>query len=167
MEQKKFGALAMIVLVSVLLISGCAVHSILETQSRQNMELTIKGIENNPDQYTIHAYQWPPGEVSAIVFDKKGDSRSIQNDGWTRVSSREQLSKVINQSRRNKYRRFFKIVGPDGYLYGYLLGGQQYVWIEAVGASTLKLYVLNWVPKRKSIYDPFDFSLTVGEGVAP
>ena len=79
----------------------------------------------------------------------------IENDGWTKVTSKEQLSKVIDRSKRNIYRQFFKIYGPDEAFYGYLLGGERYVWIQTVDANTLKVNSTNWSPVRGSRYDPF------------
>ena len=115
----------------------------------------MKDIQENHDKYIIHANEWPAGEVSAMVFDLKGDNRTIENDGWTKVTSKEQLSKLIDRSRRNIYRQFFKILGPNEEFYGYLLGGARYVWIQTVDANTLKVNSTNWVPDFGSRYDPF------------
>jgi len=155
MEIKRFIYVAVIGLISVLFISGCASQGRLRAESRIDATVAMKDIQENHDKYVIHANEWPAGEVSAIVFDPKGDNRTIENDGWTKVTSKEQLSKVIDRSKRNIYRQFFKIYGPDDAFYGYLLGGERYVWIQTIDANTLKVNSTNWSPVRGSRYDPF------------
>lgn len=157
MEKKILFYIAVIGLVWMLFISGCASQGRLRVQSGPDTAMAMKDIIENHDKYIIYANEWPAGEVSAIVFDPKGDNRTIENDGWTKVTSEEQLSKLIEWSRRLIYRQFFKILGADGQLYGYLLGGSQYVWIETIDNSTLKLNSINWVPNRRSRYDPFRY----------
>ncbi len=155
MESKRVFYIALIGLIWVLFISGCASQGRLRVQTTSDTATAMKDIIENHDKYIIHANEWPAGEVSAMVFDPKGDNRTIENDGWTKVTSKEQLSKLIERSRRLIYRQFFKIHGPDGQLYGYLLGGSEYVWIQTIDDSTLKLNSINWVPNRRSRYDPF------------
>ena len=155
MEKKRFIYLAVMGLISVLFISGCPSQGRLRVQYRSDTAVAMKDIQENHDKYIIHANEWPAGEVSAMVFDLKGDNRTIENDGWTKVTSKEQLSKLIDRSRRNIYRQFFKILGPNEEFYGYLLGGARYVWIQTVDANTLKVNSTNWVPDFGSRYDPF------------
>jgi hypothetical protein len=155
MERKRFIYLAVMGLIWVLFISGCVSQGRLRVQYRSDTAVAMKDIQENHDKYIIHANEWPAGEVSAMVFDLKGDNRTIENDGWTKVTSKEQLSKLIDRSRRNIYRQFFKILGPNEEFYGYLLGGARYVWIQTIDANTLKVNSTNWVPDFGSRYDPF------------
>jgi hypothetical protein len=155
MERKRFIYVVVMGLIGALLISACASQGRLRVQSGSDMAMAMKDIIENHDKYIIHANEWPAGEVSAMVFDPKGDNKIIENDGWTLVNSKEQLSKLIDRSRRLIYRQFFKILGPDGQLFGYLLGGSEYVWIQTIDDSTLKLNSINWVPYQRSRYDPF------------
>jgi hypothetical protein len=117
----------------------------------------LKDIEQDYDKYIIYANEWPTDEVSAIVFDPKDDNKTIETDGWTKVTSQEQLSKLITRSNRLIFRQFFKIVGPNDDFYGYLLGGPQYVWIKTVDDNTLKLVSSNWEPRVGDRYEPFRF----------
>ena len=155
MKRKRIVYVAVMALISVLFISGCLSQGRLRVQSRSNTTVAMKDIQENHDKYVIHANEWPAGEVSAIVFDPKDDNRTIENDGWTKVTSKEQLSKLIDRSKRNIYRQFFKIYGPNEEFYGYLLGGERYVWIQTIDANTLKVSSTNWSPVRGSRYDPF------------
>ena len=157
MENRRVFYIAVMGLIWVLFISGCASQGRLRVQTRSDTAMAMKDITENHDKYIIHANEWPAGEVSAMVFDPKGDNRTIENDGWTEVTTKEQLSMLIERSRRLVYRQFFKIIGPDGQLYGYLLGGSQYVWIQTIDDNTLKLNSINWVPGDKSRYDPFRY----------
>lgn len=156
MEKKGFVCLAVVSIISLSLISGCA-SGILRVQSGSDTKMFLKGIEENKDKYIIHANEWPDGEVSAIVFDPKDDNRTVENDGWTEVTSQEQLSKLIARSDRLFSRQFFNIVDPNDNFYGYLLGGEQYVWITIVDENTLKLHNARWSPAIQNRYDPFQF----------
>lgn len=157
MEKTEFAYLAVMAVISLSLMSGCASSGILRVQSGSATKAFLKDIEENYDRYIIHANEWPANEVSAIVFDPRDDNKTIENDGWTRVTSKEQLSKLITRSDRLIYRQFFRVVGPNDDFYGYLLGGPQYVWIETVDDNTLKLIDARWVPSRGNRYDPFQF----------
>ena len=155
MKRKKFICVSMVGLMGILFIFGCASYGGLRVQSRSDTSAAMRDIRENSDNYIIHANEWPAGEVSAIVFDPKGDNKTIQNDGWTEVTNQEQLSKLIDRSKRNIYLQFFEIYGPDEELYGYLLGGARYVWIQTIDANTLRVNSVNWVPIHGSRYDPF------------
>ena len=89
MEKKRFIYVAVMGLIWALVISGCASHGRLRVQSRSGIAAAVEDIKENYDKFVIHANEWPAGEVSAIVFDPKGDNRTIENDGWTKVTSRE------------------------------------------------------------------------------
>lgn len=155
MERKRFIYVALMGLIWALFISGCANQGRLRVQPRSGIAAAVEDIRENYDEFVIHANEWPAGEVSAIVFDPKGDNRTIQNDGWTKVTSREQLSKLVERSKRNIYRQLFKIYGPNDEYFGYLLGGQQYVFFKTIDANTLKVVSTNWTPDFGSRYDPF------------
>ena len=157
MEKKGCVCLALVSIISLLLIYGCASGGRLKVQSGSDTKVFLKDIEKNKDKYIIHANEWPAGEVAAIVFDPKDDNRTIENDGWTKVTSQEQLSNLIARSDRLIFRQFFKIVGSNDDLYGYLLGGERYVWIGVVDENTLKLHNTRWSPAKTSRYDPFHF----------
>jgi hypothetical protein len=155
--KKRIIYLGVMGLIWVLFIFGCASQGRLKVQSRSDTSAAMKDIRENDDKYIIHANEWPAGEVSAIVFDPKGDNRTIENDGWTKVTNKEQLSKLIDRSKRNIYLQFFKIYGPNEEFYGYLLGGSRYVWIQTIDANTLKVNSTNWAPDFGSRYDPFRY----------
>jgi hypothetical protein len=157
MEKQGFVCLAVASIISLSLISGCTNSAILRVQYGADTKAFLNNIGENYDKYIIHALEWPVDEASAIVFDPKGDNRTIENDGWTKVSTQEQLSKLIARSDRLISRQFFKIVGPNGDFYGYLLGGQQYVWIETINEDRLKLINARWSPAKEDRYYPFQF----------
>jgi hypothetical protein len=157
MEGIKVFFVAAMCLTWILFTSGCASQGRLKVQYRSDTTKAMMDIQENHNQYVIHANEWPAGEVSAIVFDPKGDDRTIENDGWTKVTSKEQLSKLIERSGRNIYRQLFKIYGPNEEFFGYLLGGERYVWIRTIDANTLKLISTNWSPDFGSRYDPFRY----------
>ena len=155
MGRKRFICVALMVLIWALFISGCANQGRLRTQPKSGIAAAVEDIKENYDEFVIHANEWPAGEVSAIVFDPRRDNRRIENDGWTEVTSKEQLSKLVDRSKRNIYRQFFKIYGPNDQFFGYLLGGERYVFFQTIDTNTLKVNSTNWVPDIGSRYDPF------------
>jgi len=157
MEKRGFICLAVASLISLSLISGCTNFAKLRVQYGADTKAFLENIEANYEEYTIHALEWPEGEVSAIVFDPKADNKTIENDGWTEVTGQEQLSKLIARSDRLIYRQFFKIIGPNDHFYGYLLGGERYVWIQTIDDHTLKLINARWSPAKEDRYYPFQF----------
>ena len=157
MEKRRFVYLAVVGLIAMLFTSACASSGILRVQSGSQANTFLNDIEKNYDKYIIHANEWPADEVSAIVFDPKDDNKTIETDGWTKVTSQEHLSKLIKRSNRLIFRQFFEIVGPNGDFYGHLLGGKQYVFIKTVDDTTLRLVSTNWEPTFADRYEPFRF----------
>jgi hypothetical protein len=155
--KKGFVWLAVVSLISLSLISGCTNSARLRVQYGADTKAFLNNIEPNYDKYVIHALKWPVDEVSAIVFDPKVDNRTIENDGWTKITTQEQLSKLIARSDRLIFRQFFEILGPNDDFYGYLLGGPQYFWIETIDDDTLKLINARWSPPKEDRYYPFQF----------
>ncbi|NNG06951.1 MAG: hypothetical protein HKM90_04390 [Desulfobacteraceae bacterium] len=156
MGKRRFVYLAVLGLIWVVFL-GCASSGRLRVESGSDTKVFLKDIEQDYDKYIIYANEWPTDEVSAIVFDPKDDNKTIETDGWTKVTSQEQLSRLIKRSDRLIFRQFFKIVGANDDFYGYLLGGQQYVWIKTVDDNTLKLVSSNWEPRVGDRYEPFRF----------
>lgn len=147
MVKRSFIYSAVMGVIAIWLISGCAGgYGRLRVQSGHELAVTLKDVQEHAHNYIIYAYEWPAGEVSAIVFDLRGDNKTIQNDGWTRVTSPEQLSKMITVCKRSWVTEFYKILGPNEECFGYLLGGEQYVRVEMVDANTLKLNSVRWSP---------------------
>jgi hypothetical protein len=142
----RFTYSALMGVIAMLLILGCAGSGRLRVQSGHELAVTLKDVQEHAHHYIIHAYEWPAGEVAAIVFDLRGDNKTILNDGWTRVTSPEQLSKMITVCKKSWLTEFYKILGPNEECFGYLLGGEQYVRVETVDANTLKLNGVRWSP---------------------
>jgi hypothetical protein len=157
MDKRGFICLATASLMSLSLIYGCTNFAKLRVQYSADTKAFLENIEANREKYIIYALEWPEGEVSAIVFDPRGDRKTIENDGWTKVTSQGQLSRLIARSNRLITREFFKILGPKDDFYGYLLGGPQYVWIETIDDHTLKLINARWSPPKVDRYYPFQF----------
>jgi hypothetical protein len=157
MQRKRFINAAVTGLIGVLFIFGCANQGRLRALPRSGIAAAMEDIKENYDEFVIHANEWPAGEVSAIVFDPRSDNRTIQNDGWTEVTSRAQLSKLVERSKRNRYLQFFKIYGPNDQFFGYLLGGARYVFFQTIDTNTLKVVSTNWSPDFGSRYGPFRY----------
>jgi hypothetical protein len=125
-------------------MAGCANSALLRVQSGSDTKVFLKNIEERYDKYIIHALEWPVDEVSVIVFDPKDDNNTIETDGWTKVTSREQFSELLKRLDRLFLKQHFKILGPKGDLYGYMLGRKEFMWIKTIDENTLKLFSTNW-----------------------
>ena len=143
MEKKGFVCLAVASLICLSLIYGCANSALLRVQPASDTKVFLKNIEESYDKYSIHALEWPVDEVSVIIFDPKDDNNTIETDGWTKVTSQEQFSEVMKRLDRFFLKQHFKIVGPKGDLYGYMLGGKDFMWIKTIDENTLKLFSTN------------------------
>lgn len=130
-------------IISLSLISACASSGLLRVQSGSDTKVFLKDIEESYDKYVIHALEWPLDEVSVIVFDPKDDNNTIETDGWTKVASQEQFSELMKRLDRLFLKQHFKILGPKGDLYGYMLGGKDFMWIKTIDENTLKLFSTN------------------------
>ena len=108
-----------------LAIAGCGSYGKLRLQQGPGEKMTIQQLKENWKNYNILATGVEPAIPSAIVFDRKDDGREVIGERWWDLDNEESVSKTISRieaqiSPGAYYPRLWKILGPDGHLYGYM-----------------------------------------------
>jgi hypothetical protein len=118
-----------IVLVSLislfLIVAGCASYGRLRLQSGPGETMTIQQLKENWQNYHILATGVEPNVPSAIIFDRKDDGREIIGERWWELKDYNSVSETIGSieaqiSPGPYYPTLWKMLGPDGHLYGYM-----------------------------------------------
>jgi hypothetical protein len=118
-----------IVLVSmtalILTVAGCASYGALRLQSGPGETVTLQQLKEGWEKYNILATGVEPNVPSAIVFDRKEDGREIIGERWWPVKDYQSVSETVGWIEVQSlvgpyYPRLWKILGPDGHLYGYM-----------------------------------------------
>ena len=147
MDTKKHLYLAVIGLVSLFLMSGCSGYGKLRSHSGYEDKVTIEGLKENWNDYTIYYAELYVGKPAALMFDPKDDGKTLTGDKWTKVEDQETLSDIISRMERARYGpRLYRILGPDDQFYGYLFSFRHRVVTKAVDDSTLYVYDLGPPP---------------------
>ena len=82
---------------------------------------------------------------AVIIFDPKGDNKTVQSDNWVEVKREETLSEVIRNVQRGLSPKLFRILGSDDQFYGYIFYAYKhgemevYVSIKSLDADTLRV----------------------------
>jgi len=119
-------SVVLISLISLLvMVAGCANYGELRLQSGPGENMTIQRLEDNWAQYHILATGVEPNVPSAIIFDRKDDGREIIGERWWELKDYKWVSETVGRieiqvSTGGYYPRLWKILGPDGHLYGYM-----------------------------------------------
>jgi len=134
--------MAIIALVLVFLISGCAGYGKIRRQPSRGERITIEQLEENWQDYTVSYNGLKVSTPKGIMFDPKNNETTLVGDTWIKVEDKKTVSEVIGWIKN--YTQFnpqvWTILGPDDRLYGYLFypGGQ--VVIKVVNDTTMSVY---------------------------
>jgi len=131
------GAMA---LIASVLLSGCANYGTITPTSAQDQ--TIDTLTKNWMDYTVYWTGLDTGEPTAIMFDPKSDGKALTGDRWYKVESQESLLKMIGSLKFNElyYPYLWRMVGPDGQLYGYIYTGYTHFAMKMVNEKTMMVY---------------------------
>ena len=144
MDTKKYLYLVAMGFVSLFLMSGCSAYGKLKSQFGYEDKVTIEGLKENWDDYTIHYAEMYVGKPAAIMFDPKEDGKTLAGDKWIKVEDQETLSDIISRMERARYGpRLRRVLGPDDQFYGYLFSFRHRVVTKSVDDSTLYVYDLD------------------------
>jgi len=142
MNWNKSIHMAIIALVLVFLISGCASltgYGKIRPQPSRGERITIEQLEENWQDYTVSYNGLKVSNPKGIMFDPKNNETTLVGDTWIKVEDKKTVSEVIGWIKN--YTQFnpqvWTILGPDDRLYGYLFysGGQ--VVIKVVNDTTM------------------------------
>ena len=125
MNAEKYVNMAFIGFVLIFLISGCANYGKLRVESGRVEKLTIQELQENWDDYSIYYADWRSvGWPGGIIFDPKGDDKTLVGDKWIKVEDEGTLSQVItSMGAKNRYPRLYQVLGPSDEFYGYMYLG--------------------------------------------
>jgi hypothetical protein len=121
----KKSAVFVLLLFLFLLVAGCASYGKLRLQSGSGETMTPQELKESWQKYNILATGVEPNVPSAILFDRKEDSRQIIGERWWELKDYRTVSETIDWVEAQEpvgayYPRLWKILGPDGHLYGYM-----------------------------------------------
>jgi hypothetical protein len=126
-----------------LLASGCALSNYGSLRLPHKSDaVTISSLQGNWQDYEIHYAGIHAGHPSAVLFDRKDDGREIVTERWSRVKTKETLDDLVDSIERQLliaayYPRLWKIIGPDGHIYGYMFTAWDHAVMRAVDENTL------------------------------
>jgi hypothetical protein len=141
-RKRSFFSMAIIVSLPILL-SGCLSqlgYGRLAVQYGSGDKMTLKELEEKWQDYKIYYAGLSKENPSAIMFDPKNDDRSLISDRWVEVKKREDMLQIIEGMYPGypEYQpKLFKILGPDGQLYGYMYTAHDHAYMRAVNEKTL------------------------------
>ena len=155
MTMKKY-LLGTILLGLLFVISGCASYGKL-TYVRPSAEaVTIQELKDRWQEYEIY-YSGRMDDPSAVLFDQKNDGRTLMvSDRWRRVEDKAMLTGLVialqNQPAETyNYARMWKVLGPDDFMYGYMLTGWEHAVMKVVDEETMLAYDMPLPPYRAFI----------------
>jgi hypothetical protein len=125
MIKMKKGVVLVSLISFLVMVAGCASYGKLRLQSGPGENMTIQQLKENWTGYHILATGVEPNVPSAIIFDRKDDGREIIGERWWELKDYKWVSDTIDRietqdSNGGYYPRLWKILGPDGHLYGYM-----------------------------------------------
>ena len=98
------------------------------------------------ESYRIYAAIWPGDNAVALLFDLRSDDRTILANGWTRVDTHADLASLVGWLQAGQSARLFRVLGPDGSLFGYLYTSLPGLQTEVINAKTILFYPVNPPP---------------------
>jgi hypothetical protein len=126
-----------------LLMSGCAFspYGRLVLPDRTDA-LTLETLVRHWEDYEIHYAGVHAGHPSAVLFDRKDDDRGFMTERWFKVKDKEMLDDLVDSIQRQLplagySPRLWRIIGPDGRLYGYLFTSWDHAVMKSVDENTL------------------------------
>jgi hypothetical protein len=166
MNQSKRLYMALIGVIIMLLFSGCASmltgYGKLRPQSMRGQRVAIEELEENWEDYVIHYAGLSVGTPAGIMFDPKGDGRTLTGEKWIKVEDKETLSELIGWMKT--YTEFnpqiWRILGPNNEFFGYLfypshrMHGDNVV-IKVIDDNTMYIYDVESpvFQTRKNVFD--------------
>ena len=145
--MRKYIYPAVIGLVSLSLMSGCSWlknYGKVRVLSRHEQKVTIKGLKENWQDYTVYFAGLSVGTAAGVMFDARNDDKTLVGDRWTKVEDQETLLELIGviESYTHFYPRLRRILGPNDQFCGYLFFAWCHPVIKVVDGRTLYVYDL-------------------------
>ena len=132
-------------------VAGCASYGKLRLQSGPGETMTTQQLKMNWQQYHVLGTGVEPNVPSAILFDRKDDDRTIIGDRWWVLQDSQAVSDMIGRIESQQivaqyYPRLWKMLGPDDYLYGYMLTAWDHATMIIGDDKTMRVFDLPMPP---------------------
>ena len=118
----KKGVVVVLLISLFVVVAGCASYGKLKLESGPGATMTIQQLKENWQNYHILATGVEPGFPTAVIFDRKDDSREVIGDRWWELRDYKSVSDTIDwiAAQIDDYPRLWEMLGPDNHLYGYM-----------------------------------------------
>jgi hypothetical protein len=94
--------------------------------------MSIGKLQKDWQNYTVYYVGVDIGTASAALFWPKSAAQTLTGDRWTEVKAQDTLTRLVraihSQRIAEYWGRLWKILGPDGNVYGYMYSA----WNRAV-----------------------------------
>ncbi len=101
--------------------------------------MQIEALVENWRDYDVY-YAGPSiGSASAVIFDLKGDKRSLQLKNWYPVHDQEVLQDLVRWLSANIMFEptLYELTGPNGEFFGYVFTPWSHVFTKLIAPDTL------------------------------
>lgn len=141
--MKKINLLIGAFVLVAFLASGCAGTQYGKLRLPEKTDaVTIQGLQKNWQDYEVYYAGVHAAHPSAVMFDRRDDDRVIMTERWFKMKDKELLDDVIDSIQRQLsfagyYPRLWKIIGPEGHLYGYMFTSWDHATMKAADEKSL------------------------------
>ena len=141
--MKRHVAMGIVFITLMYGIMGCAGYGKLRLQTGYGDEIDLEDLKRNWNDYAVYYTETRERDPSAVLFDPRGDERTVEKKGWNRIEDPDRLAEVLGWIEDTKFMpRLHQILGPDGELYGYLFSAwENEVVIRAADERTVRVSV--------------------------
>jgi len=130
---------------------GCAGYGKLSLRFGPDEKITVQSLVENWQDYNLLGAGQDVKHPSAVIFDPKGDDKALTGDRWFEIGEKETLEAIVDYISRELqtspyYPRLWKILGPNGDLYGYMYTAWTHATLKSVDEKTMFVYDLPLPP---------------------
>ncbi len=124
------------------LVSGCSGttnYGKLRAEPSRGYTATVDELVEKWQSYHVTYAGVAVDNPSAVMFDPKGDERTLVSDKWIALRDQAELSLLIDSLNANYgyYPVLWRVLGPDDQFYGYMYSAWDHVVIKVVDERTL------------------------------
>lgn len=141
--RKAYPNLAVLAIAGLACLSflyACPKYGSVQLLSDGGQTVTVGELQKSRQDYVVYYSGWPGDYPVAMIFDPKGDDRTLICEAWIQVLDEERLDRVINRIKTRYEPRLYKILGPDGQFYGYLFSGTGNLYLRSVDERTIRVF---------------------------
>jgi hypothetical protein len=105
-------------------------------------KVTIQDLEKNWTDFTVYYAGLSEKTAAALMFDPKNDNKTLLGKAWTQVKDKKTLSEIIGwiQTYIQYDPSVYRILGPDGQLFGYVFAPRTHILMKVIDDHTLYVY---------------------------